>query len=499
MSLSARGAELFLQLCAQQGRALSLAMSEEHRRQRAALLEVLHPGQDMAVAVEGDKGADVELVKEQLASALLAAQSGCCHNDDGGQAGPIGVHVAEASDTTDNVKASIDGVAGSGGFVGIEADYDVNGTASLVLDEGLAAGDAAGEPARGGGQHTSARSGLEAKGRTAGEAPADSAARQHVHVDSSAEKDPVNNDLAGAGAAGAGGLALLEGEAPHGERGERRSHSAMGSPRSGLQVGVTTKPSVAPSSVAAEAATPDAANTEMSTTESDTHVEEQSPPLSIEEIVDRAERREQLLLAGDGDMEWEQEVDASEYEAEYFGHYREHRAFSDARGVAETQSATHLAEDRRAAAEGDRGRPSCEPAASGGRLRIWPGSRSALRAAAVTTQREDTQHQDQTRRRRGRDEGPPQERQKVDMEVTGAAGLEVRRRCARRPREPLPQPPPRAASGDVPPPEVQDVLTTLWEGGMEATAYRDEHGNWGISASGSIAGALVEAGLANYA
>ncbi len=77
--------------------------------------------------------------------------------------------------------------------------------------------------------------------------------------------------------------------------------------------------------------------------------------------------------------------------------------------------------------------------------------------------------------------------------------VRARKRRAKRPREPLPQPPPRAASGDVPPPEVQTVVDVLLESGAEASAYQDRHGQWCIRTSGSLAGAMVDAGLASYA
>ena len=52
---------------------------------------------------------------------------------------------------------------------------------------------------------------------------------------------------------------------------------------------------------------------------------------------------------------------------------------------------------------------------------------------------------------------------------------------------------------DVPPPEVQTVVDALLGSGAEASAFRDRHGQWCVRTSGTLAGALVEAGLASFA
>ena len=78
----------------------------------------------------------------------------------------------------------------------------------------------------------------------------------------------------------------------------------------------------------------------------------------------------------------------------------------------------------------------------------------------------------------------------------------VRRRRARRPREPLPQPPDRVGArhervGEVPV-GIQQLLDVLHGLGREASAWQDEDGEWRVQADLDILETLVEHDIGSY-
>ena len=97
----------------------------------------------------------------------------------------------------------------------------------------------------------------------------------------------------------------------------------------------------------------------------------------------------------------------------------------------------------------------------------------------------------------------PAEAFRATSDEEDAAFTTVRRRRPRRPREPLPTPPPRVNSrrerGDEAPEYIQELVDTLRGIGRSASAEQSEDGVWRLRADPDILDFLVEHELGNWA